>query len=282
MTTSSDKSPKRTFHDLVKTAFDKPQVRLIVDLADFDSKELVVKVLFRYASSFGALVDSKIYTPVGKAEWGDDHLQALTTDVVNYVQNSHSRCIYIVVSTNPFMHNQVADLIATRGNIAILLGKESRETAAVTQHDLAFYMPLNRLSNHGEKVDVHNYDFEGFIKLLLTSEQKMPFVGVKYFINKVMWRLGPGYADPTLSQEVFQAAREKGIVEMQKQDNVNPNAMPVSACRVNRSHELVQKVLAGMRDDSGTPGLSHRMDLSGVNLSDSQEDSGGDEVETPI
>lgn len=274
----SDKSPKRTFHDLVRAAFEKPQVRLIVDVADFDSKELIslfenensmMKVLFRYARSFGALVDVKIYTAVNNEEWENDHLASITTDALNYVQAPVPRCVYIIVSTNPFMHNQLAELTATRGHVVILLGKEARENAAVAQHDLVFYMPLNKLSNHGEKIDVNNYDFELFVRLLLTSEQKMPFVGVRYFINKVMWRLGPSYSDPTLSQEIFQAARDRGLVEMKKQDNVNASALPVSACRANRSHELVKKVLASIAEESGD-GFANRMDLSGVNLADSQ------------
>lgn len=281
---STDRAPKRTFHDLVRQAFERPQVRLVVDLADFDTDDMtnlfdsdasMIKVLARYARSFGALVDTKVYYPPTDDDAGLQTrvaTQAMVTDLLDYLSALHTRSIFIVASTHPALHNMFAEVCAAKGNVVILLGKDSRDNAVVAQHDLVFYMPVAKLSNHGEKVDLENYDFEKFIRLLLTSEQKMPFVGVKYFINKVMWRLGPGHSDPTVCQEIFQAARDKGIIEMGKSDNVNPNAMPVSSCQADRTNELVQKVLSGMQEGDGDREFSNRMDFSNVDLNSLQED----------
>jgi len=99
---------------------------------------------------------------------------------------------------------------------------------------------LNSLPQNGEmsvKQDLSDYDFSEFIELLAASEEKMPFVGVRFFINKVMWRLGGN--DVQVSQEIFHQAEELGIVELYKSANINTDAPEVSACRLNRENQLV-------------------------------------------
>ena len=236
------KPQKRTFHDLIRQALEKPQVHLIVDLVDNHSEDMLNmfggidglnRALNRYARTFGALVHTVVFDPPSE----DMLVQAIA-----YVQRLH-KSVVIIAGTNQAMQNRIAKNAAAGGNVVILLGRAARSEAVVVQHDLVFYMSLSKLSHGGDRLDIENYDFEPFIRLLLTSEQKMPFVGVGYFINSVMWRLGPAHADPSACQEVFQAAREREVVCITKSDNVNPNALPVSSCTANREHPLVQKVL---------------------------------------
>ncbi len=89
--------------------------------------------------------------------------------------------------------------------------------------------------------NLENYDFSEFIQLMVASEDKMPFVGVRFFINKVMWRLGN--TDPQICQEIFHQAEELGVIELYKSTNINEGSPDVSACKLDRENQTVRAAL---------------------------------------
>jgi hypothetical protein len=103
--------------------------------------------------------------------------------------------------------------------------------------------------------DESTFDYRKFIRLLAASEDLMPFVGVSYFVRKVMWRLGEdAFQDVPTCQQLFQAAKERGIVEVYERENINNSGNQVSACRLLRDNELVQEVLEELDGLQHAPG----------------------------
>jgi hypothetical protein len=275
---------KRTFHDIVHHGFDRPRVRLFVDLTDYDSRELIqlfdgpevlAKTMIRYAKSFGSLIDQKVMLPIETAT--EQQYGGLFRSVIQEIRDFIASgpqfpCIYVLVGTHPYIYNEAAEELAVKGHVVVILGKDARENAQVAQHDLIYYLSAAKLADRGEKPEVDNYDFSDFIQLMLANETRMPFVSAKYFVNKQMWRLGS--QNPEVNQKIFQAARDRGIIELGKSENVEAGAMPVTTCKLNREHPAVQLVLAGAAVWEGTAAkepapsvpLQHRMDLSGVSL----------------
>jgi hypothetical protein len=192
-------------------------------------------------------------------------LRPLTRELLDFIAVGPSiPCIYLLVGTHPYLHTDAAEALATKGHVVIVIGKELRENAQVARHDLVYYLNAAKLADRGEKQEVENYDFTAFIQLLLTNEKRMPFVSAKYFINKQMWRLGS--QNPEINQRIFQAARDRGLIDLGKNENVDEGSLPVTTCRLNREHPLVKPVVEATEQELSTAPLQHRMDLSGVAL----------------
>lgn len=271
---------KRTFHDIVYHGFDRPRVRLFVDLTDFDSRVLIelfgnpetlVKTMARYARSFGSLIDQKVMLPLGETDQ-DPHGDLLRTVAQEFRDFAAAGplvpCIYLLVGTHPYLYIDAAETLATKGNVVVVVGKEARENAQIAQHDLIYYLNAIKLADRGVRPDTETYDFGPFIQLLHVNENRMPFVSAKYFINKQMWRLGS--QNPEVNQRLFQAARDRGLIELGKGENVDASSMPVTTCKLNREHPLVKTALEAIDDPDARP-LQHRMDLSAVELSPSSD-----------
>jgi len=278
MNNSGNSSTKRTFHDIIYHGFERPRVRLFVDLTDFGSRELIklfdspevlVKTMVRYARSFGSLIDQKLLPSVESSteqQYGD-LLRTSVQELRDFIDNGPQfPCIYLLVGTHPYMYTDAAEILACRGNVVVVIGKESRENSQVAQHDLIYYLNAAKLADRGEKPEADNYDFAPFIELLLANENRMPFVSAKYFVNKQMWRLGS--QNPELNQRIFQAARDRGLIELGKSENVDAGALPVTTCQLNRNNPLVRGILESFeeRDQDRSQPLQHRMDLSGVEV----------------
>jgi hypothetical protein len=97
--------------------------------------------------------------------------------------------------------------------------------------------------------DFSDYDWAGFIRLIDELEQRLPFVGVRYLVNKVLGPHNCGIDDPRIKRDLMNEAVDDGLIEMYTVGNVNDRTDPVTACRLDRENELVLEVLGAESDD---------------------------------
>jgi hypothetical protein len=88
-----------------------------------------------------------------------------------------------------------------------------------------------------------DYDWGGFIGLIDELEQRLPFVGVRYLVNKVLGPHNCGIDDPRIKRDLMNEAVDEGLIEMYTVGNVNDRTDPVTACRLDRHNELVVEIL---------------------------------------
>lgn len=91
-------------------------------------------------------------------------------------------------------------------------------------------------------VPPQTHDMEMMIRRLDSAEFGKPFVGLKYFLRILS---GSDIVDRKTYELVNQAISE-GIIETYKVPNPKDELFPTTACRLNRSHELVRRVLGGV------------------------------------
>ncbi len=97
--------------------------------------------------------------------------------------------------------------------------------------------------NGDGRLELEDFDWHRFVRLVAWLEQRLPFVGVGYLIKKAMTPENVGTADPRDKQAIFQQAEELGLVEVYYKDNIDEQGDPVAACRLQPDHELVSEVL---------------------------------------
>ena len=95
----------------------------------------------------------------------------------------------------------------------------------------------------GPEIEYAAYDWSPFVKLIDELEQRLPFVGVRYLVNKVLAGHNCGTDDPRLKRELINRAVDDGLIEMFPVGNVGDRADPVTACRLDRSNAAVVTVL---------------------------------------
>jgi hypothetical protein len=95
----------------------------------------------------------------------------------------------------------------------------------------------------GPEIEYASYDWCPFVKLIDELEQRLPFVGVRYLVNKVLAGHNCGTDDPRLKRELINRAVDDGLIEMFPVGNVGDRADPVTACRLDRSNGAVVTVL---------------------------------------
>ncbi|MDF1700210.1 MAG: NYN domain-containing protein [Planctomycetota bacterium] len=108
-----------------------------------------------------------------------------------------------------------------------------REERAAAQHD----RPLLTEPNF------ENYDWTSFVQLIDELEQRLPFVGVRYLVNKVLGPHNCAIDDPRIKRDLMNEAVDEGLIEMYTVGNVNDRTDPVTACRLDRENEIVIEVL---------------------------------------
>ncbi len=87
------------------------------------------------------------------------------------------------------------------------------------------------------------YDWAGFVTLIDELEERLPFVGVRYLVNKVLGPHNCGIDDPRIKRDLINEAVDEGLIEMYAVGNVNDRTDPVTACRLDRQNELVLEIL---------------------------------------
>lgn len=96
-----------------------------------------------------------------------------------------------------------------------------------------------------------DYDWTGFVSLIDELEQRLPFVGVRYLVNKVLGPHNCGIEDPRIKRDLINEAVDEGLIEMYTVGNVNERTDPVTACRLDRDNEIVIEILADQAGDDG-------------------------------
>ncbi len=91
--------------------------------------------------------------------------------------------------------------------------------------------------------DFEDYDWTRFVRLIDELEQRLPFVGVRYLVNKVLGPHNCGIEDPRIKRDLINQAVDEGLIEMYAVGNVNDRTDPVTACRLDRENEIVVEVL---------------------------------------
>ncbi len=121
----------------------------------------------------------------------------------------------------------------------------------------------------GTGSDFTKYDWTGFIHLIDELEHRLPFVGVRYLVNKVLGPRNCGLDDPRLKRDLINRAVDEGLVAMFEVGNVDDRRDPVTACRLDRKNPAVIAVLGG---ETATPTVRETRD-------DGPRDDGDDGVE---
>ncbi len=88
-----------------------------------------------------------------------------------------------------------------------------------------------------------DYDWVPFVRLIDELEERLPFVGVRYLVNKVLGPHNCSIDDPRIKRDLMNEAVDEGIIEMYTVGNVNERTDPVTACRLDRENELVRTIL---------------------------------------
>lgn len=111
--------------------------------------------------------------------------------------------------------------------------------------------------------EFEGYDWIPFIRLIDELEARLPFVGVRYLVNKVLAPHNCGVDDPRIKRDLINRAVDDGMIEMYSVGNVDNRTDPVTACRLDRDSDLVLQVLGesdaadadGADDDAGDEAL---------------------------
>lgn len=152
-------------------------------------------------------------------------------------------------------YTALARRLMDMGIIVMVVGNYPKEERTLPR-DSCLYIPLRSIMVEEAQMvtptDLDKFDFSQFVRLLSVSESMMAFVGVRFFIHKVMWRLGPQFRNPQTCQQLFQVAKDRELVEVYKQENLDEGSKPVSACKLNRENPAVQEALANM-EEATTP-----------------------------
>ncbi len=92
-------------------------------------------------------------------------------------------------------------------------------------------------------IDFTRYEWAPFVRLIDELEHRLPFVGVRYLVNKVLSTRNCGTDDPRQKRDLINRAVDDGLIEMYEVGNVGERRDPVTACRLDRRNAAVTAVL---------------------------------------
>lgn len=254
----------------------RPRVGVLIDLdgvlADRDDLQdkTIAKVIWELACSVGRLCSAVVYysTAVLKNDDIDNqawskhsiktvhtHDEGFTRDDLNLdlmfdvhaaVMRGQFDTVILMVGTTDY--SKLAQRLIYDGVSVVLVSNYPPEKRMLPKHSCV-YVPMHTLlrsTRDEEEDDVlepADFDYASLIRLLATSQDMMPFVAVSYFVRRVMWRLGEKFQEYRLCQNLFQEAKERGIIEVYERENINSSSNKVSACKLNPEHSMVAEVM---------------------------------------
>ncbi len=121
-------------------------------------------------------------------------------------------------------------------------GAEGRGRAARVVPELRRERPTHPTPIRSE-ADFEAYAWEPFVRLIDELEHRLPFVGVRYLVNKVLGMHNCGVEDPRLKRDLINRAVDEALIEMYPVGNVGERADPVTACRLDRRAAGVVAIL---------------------------------------
>jgi len=254
----------------------RPAVAILVDGSDWkfaaEGGNSLAEHLVNFAGSIGTITRSALFVrsfPESANRWSSNGFEIVTKKdgtpetkvsvplIVEAMVAGTLRPYIRVLVVSAYNCSIYEDLFAelcTFGITTVAVNVDSSLKIVKSNNPLITYISLDELENLPKDMqisspayDLSDYDFSKFIELLEASEEKMPFVGVRFFINKVMWRLGD--VDQQACQEIFHQAEEHGIIELYKSANINTDSPEVSACKLNRENATVRAALEGYVQD---------------------------------
>lgn len=113
-------------------------------------------------------------------------------------------------------------------------------------------------------LDFARYDWTRFVTLLDELEHRLPFVGVRYLVNKVMGPRNVGVDDPRLKRDLINRAVDDGVLEMYEVGNLEGRGDPVTACRLDRASPVVVAVLGEVTRTPTVPETRPPADDDGI------------------
>lgn len=259
------------FIDAVDDSVNAPSVAVVVDmqglhaalgkgfgafLAEGDLPDGVVKLGNRIGKVTNLIVGSSSEIQSDRRLWnrveadltipsnGTPAEVSLTTKVMRLLCTGNCKIFLLVMGDSTYL-DLAKEINRAGGVIALASPRNSRVMDIRSLSALTF--SLEEVIQQEDPIDLGSYDFRQFIRLLDANERYLPFVGVQYFVERQMHRLG--VSNSKTCQKIFHQAKEMGIVIVDTRANVDPKAKRVSTCTLNKEHSLVKEVLSLAADD---------------------------------
>jgi hypothetical protein len=128
-------------------------------------------------------------------------------------------------------------------------------------------------------VDFSRYDWAPFVRLIDELEHRLPFVGVRYLVNKVLGPRNCGIDDPRQKRDLINRAVDDGLIEMYEVGNVGERRDPVTACRLDRRNAVVVSVLGA---DTTSPAVAAGIAVPGMDDGDDDGSSARERVDAEL
>ena len=175
---------------------------------------------------------------------------ALSMNVAKLLYKRQGEKFFLLLVTGDSTYLDLVKEINADGGTVLLTSPKGARIG-----DLRAYCPLlfslEEVMHQEDEIDLENYNYRQFIKLLNSNERYLPFVGAQYFIERQMNRLG--VTNTKTCRRIFQRAKDLGIIVVSTRPNKDAAMKEVSACRLDRDHELVKEVLVGDSEEYTEP-----------------------------
>lgn len=122
-------------------------------------------------------------------------------------------------------------------------GFEGRDRGGFEGRDRGGFEGRERGFREPAPLDFGTYDWAPFVRLMDDLEHRLPFVGVRYLVNKVLAPRNCGLDDPRQKRDLLNKAVDDGLLEMYEVGNLEGRGDPVTACRLDRQNPSVVAIL---------------------------------------
>ena len=271
-------------HNTVNKLMSKYTVNLFIDAdgftrdsndnALFDNERATAASIIGFARGFGAVTKMFLYVRKVDADllderaWGrryhkrivteDDITEVLSLDLLEQSLLAKEKTVYCLIGYTD-QYYEVVRRVASAGNVVVLVYTEVNKIAAPL-HDLIVHVDLNNVlgntsmleqkdqgtAENKDHDDTWRPSMDDFIWLLNETEQRLPFVGVGFFVSKTMTRAGMGSIEEC--QALFKVAKDQGYVELGSSRNIKNGEPDVTTCKLSQDHPTVADALQRARE----------------------------------
>jgi hypothetical protein len=170
----------------------------------------------------------------------------MSLDALTTLHEDPAIDVYVIASGDSDFHDLLQRL-RRRGKRIVVCGLRP-DTGRELIRGADKFIPLEDLmgvrpGRQTHPVEWEGYDWTGFIRLIRDLDRKLNFVGLRYVATKVLNPHNCGLSDRGQKQELLNRAIDSEIITPYQVENIEEGGEPVSACRLNEEHPLVQDVL---------------------------------------
>ena len=172
---------------------------------------------------------------------------AMSLDIMELIYEHPEIEIFMLVTGDSAFYPLIQKL-KKNGKIVFVCGGE-KSTGQELMRGATDFVPLEQFAKEQNKekdLDFENYNWENFVVLMNSLENKLPYIGIRYLMKRAMNYENVGLNSYQAREELINYAEDNNIITIYDVNKDGYSDETIRACKLNPENNIVKRILSNI------------------------------------